>query len=167
MLFGVDLSGCSLWLNPGRGSERGSSQCGRRTLWSWSHMACRVSPCWLLIPEFVQRHITLPLAVHTACVQSIKQLGRAVNMAASKRVSFAPSFSESPANRRQLPRHLKNPKMTTIEVFREFQSGDITDAELAGAAQLFGDHYGVWDTPPGRQGGKPGDCPLPRRRSLR
>ncbi|KAL2024559.1 hypothetical protein VTK56DRAFT_7602 [Thermocarpiscus australiensis] len=42
------------------------------------------------------------------------------------------------------------------EIFNEFESPDITDAMLDEAAQLFSEHYGIWNTPPGCQGGKPG-----------
>jgi hypothetical protein len=44
----------------------------------------------------------------------------------------------------------------TTETFREFQSPDVPDAVLVQAAQLFSDHYGIWDTPAGRPGGKHG-----------
>ncbi|KAK3346349.1 hypothetical protein B0T25DRAFT_592588 [Lasiosphaeria hispida] len=39
----------------------------------------------------------------------------------------------------------------------EFESEDITDEMLTKAAQLFSDHYGIWDTPDGRQGPKRGN----------
>ncbi|OAA68081.1 Acyl-CoA N-acyltransferase [Niveomyces insectorum RCEF 264] len=45
------------------------------------------------------------------------------------------------------------------EIFQEFQAEQVTDAMLVGAAQLFGEHYGIWGTPPeGHRGalGKPG-----------
>lgn len=47
------------------------------------------------------------------------------------------------------------PTMTT-DVFKEFQAPDMPDTVLAGAAGLFSGHYGVWNTPDGRPGGKPG-----------
>ena len=49
---------------------------------------------------------------------------------------------------------------TSIVTFREFHSPDIPDAVLAAAAQLFSDHYGAWDAPGGRPGGKKGTCTI-------
>ncbi|KAK3304966.1 uncharacterized protein B0T15DRAFT_399072 [Chaetomium strumarium] len=45
----------------------------------------------------------------------------------------------------------------TTEIFREFHSPDIPDTVLIEAAHLFSHHYGTWNTPSGRQGGKKGD----------
>ena len=44
----------------------------------------------------------------------------------------------------------------TTETFREFHPPDIPDAVLIQAAQLFSEHYGIWDTSSGRAGGKHG-----------
>jgi hypothetical protein len=44
----------------------------------------------------------------------------------------------------------------TTEIFKEFALKDVTDEMLAEVARLFSEHYGTWDTPDGRQGGKRG-----------
>ncbi|KAH6631281.1 hypothetical protein F5144DRAFT_547417 [Chaetomium tenue] len=44
----------------------------------------------------------------------------------------------------------------TTEIFRDFHSPDIPDTVLVQAAELFSNHYGIWNTPAGRPGGKPG-----------
>ncbi len=49
----------------------------------------------------------------------------------------------------------------TTEIFQEFESKDVTDEMLAEAARLFSEHYGIWDTPDGRPGGKRGMLLLP------
>lgn len=40
----------------------------------------------------------------------------------------------------------------TTEIFREFETKDVTDAMLTEAAPLFSENYGVWDTPDGSPG---------------
>ena len=44
----------------------------------------------------------------------------------------------------------------TTEVFKELHAPDIPDTVLAAAASLYSGHYGVWNTPDGRPGGKSG-----------
>lgn len=51
---------------------------------------------------------------------------------------------------------MASPGRMTTEIFREFHSPDIPEAVLVQAAELFSDHYGIWNTPAGRPGGKPG-----------
>lgn len=46
------------------------------------------------------------------------------------------------------------------EIFKEFHSPNIPETVLIDAAHLFSHHYGTWDTPTGRQGGKKGTISL-------
>ncbi|KAI0403465.1 hypothetical protein F4802DRAFT_290549 [Xylaria palmicola] len=82
-------------------------------------------------------------------------MARSAAAKASMHVSFHSDVRFDPGQR---PRRRPSPTMAT-EIFQEFQAEQVTDAMLANAANLFGEHYGIWGTPPeGHSGafGKPG-----------
>ncbi len=71
----------------------------------------------------------------------------------SGRVRFDPTVQ---FDRPKTARHYRKSPKTTTETFREFESPNIPDTALVEAAHLFSNHYGIWNTPIDRKGGKQG-----------
>jgi len=90
----------------------------------------------------------------TVCPLPLVHKKMASSPTQSGRVTFHPSVQfERETSRRRRPTMAAE---ITAEIFKEFESKDVTDEMLAEAARLFSEHYGTWDTPDGRPGGKRG-----------